>query len=884
MEQSLYRYILKYSWRQQIILTALAVASFGPYYLYLDMPKAIVNQGISGKGVTFPVDLWGMGVFQLDQIQYLLVLCFGFIGLVFVQQCFKYAINVFQGISGERMLRRLRYQLYTHVLRFPLPTFRKMSQGEIIPMITAEVETLGGFIAESFALPIFQGGMLLVIGGFLFYQNWMMGVAAISLYPIQLWLIPKLQRRVNQLGKERVRGARRLADRIGETISGMQEVHANDASNPMLAEFTRRLGVIYWVRYKIYQQKFVIKFINNSLQQFGPFLFYSIGGVLAIRGELDVGTIVAAVAAQKEMGGPLKELLTHYQMREDSRIKYEQVISQFAPDGLRDDRYILADPDTPLEVKGELEARGVTYSDEHGVAMVDNVAFAIPLPAKVAVVGSTGREELLMLMSGLLAVTRGRISIGGADLAQQTQAALGRRFAYVGASSYLFNTTLADNLVLGLRHRPLTEREMDAIEKRRFERELGEARASGNMPVDPDADWTDYAAAGVSTAEELRAAAIRALRLARLDDDVYQLGLRGTIDPAKSPDLAARVLAARTALRAKLADPAMAALVETWDRAKYNSNATVAENVLFGTAVGDVFHPDRMAEHPYVLDVLAKVGLRDRFLAIGHELASTMVELFADLPADHEFFQQFSFISADDLPELKDILARAPADKLDTLDDAARRRLMSLPFKIIPARHRLGVIGGDVIDLLLHARAAFAEGLPEKLRGAVAFFDPDAYTRGANLLDNIVFGKIGYGQAQAAEKVGVLIAEVVDELQLRDTVTGVGLSFEVGIGGTRLSAVQRQKAALARSVLKRPDILFLSEATALFDAATERQILDALMIEFADRTIIWSLQRPALAEKFEHILVVEDGKLVEHGPWSKLSAANGRLADILQNG
>ena len=46
------------------------------------------------------------------------------------------------------MLRRLRYELYARVIRFPLPRFRKVSQGEIIPMITAEVEPLGGFIGD----------------------------------------------------------------------------------------------------------------------------------------------------------------------------------------------------------------------------------------------------------------------------------------------------------------------------------------------------------------------------------------------------------------------------------------------------------------------------------------------------------------------------------------------------------------------------------------------------------------------------------------------------------------------------------------------------------------------------------------------------------------
>src|SRR5690606_10056608 len=134
---------------------------------------------------------------------------------------------------------------------------------------------------------------------------------------------------------------------------------------------------------------------------------------------------------------------------------------------------------------------------------------------------------------------------------------------------------------------------------------------------------------------------------------------------------------------------ALADLVESWDPEQYNSNATVAENLMFGTARNGVYHEDNLARDAHVLSVLDEVGLRRRFLEIGREVASTMVELFADLPPDHEFFQQFSFISSDDLPEYKDLLVRAKPDALDRLAEADRVRLMSLPFKLVLARHRL---------------------------------------------------------------------------------------------------------------------------------------------------------------------------------------------------
>ena len=270
MEPSIFKFVLRYSMRQQVTLTILAAASFPFLYAFYELPKTIVNQAIQGVPDTFPIDVLGI---EFGHMGFLFALCGLFLVLVVVNQSFKYYINVFKGLTGERMLRRLRYELYARILRFPLPTFRKMSQGEIIPMITAEVEPLGGFIGDAFSLPAFQGGTLLVILGFLFVQNPLMAAAAVSLYPLQVYVIPKLQRRVNQLGKQRVRLVRQLSDRIGETVQGVQEVHVHDTSNLELATFSHRLGTIFDVRYQIYRQKFVIKFLNNFIQQLGPFFF-----------------------------------------------------------------------------------------------------------------------------------------------------------------------------------------------------------------------------------------------------------------------------------------------------------------------------------------------------------------------------------------------------------------------------------------------------------------------------------------------------------------------------------------------------------------------------------------------------------------------------------
>ncbi len=884
MDRSLYGFIFRYSKTPQMYVLAITLCSLPFYYVSLDIPKKIINGALDSSSEDFlqPLQFFGWEVAQLDRFPLLFTLCGLFLVLVFINGGFKYFINVYKGLLGERMLRRLRYLLYGRILRFPLPHFRKVSQGELIPMITAEVEPLGGFIGDAFALPVHQGGLLITALIFIMAQDWKMGVAAIAFYPVQGWIIPKLQRTVNQLGKQRVQAVRKLSDRIGEAVTGAGDIHAHDTSAYELADFSSRLGHIFDIRYQIYRKKFFMKFLNNFLNQLTPFFFFSIGGYLVIQGELSLGSLVAILAAYKDLAPPWKELLNYYQRQADSRIKYDQVVSQFEPPGMWDEDRVTADVERAEPLAGAIEAGNLTLADAD-VRIVDSASFTIGLDERVAIVGAggSGKEELAQMLPGLLAPTGGSLKIGARDVQSMPEALLGRRIAYVGAQTQLFSASIGDNLFYGLKHRPLIDVEYDGDAAVERKREIAESLASGNTTDDPAADWIDYAAAGVENREELGRAAIRALGVAEMVDDIYQFGLRGTIDPAKNAAAAESILEARRSLRDHLAKANIEQLVEPFDKATYNTNATVAENLLFGTPVGGTFDVDRLAENAYVVAVLEKCGLIDDVLVMGFDVATTMVELFSDLPADHEFFEQFGFIKADDLPDYKELIGRADRADLAALKDEERGMLMSLPFLLIPARHALGLIEEEMQARLLEARAVFAEGLPEEHAGAIEFFDRDSYNAAASLQDNILFGKLPYGQAKASSRIGALISQIIDELGLRDTVVAAGFDFQVGIGGTRLSAAQRQKLAIARCVLKRPDVLILSEATAPLDGATQTKITNNLLAEFEGRALIWVLHRPSLASQFDRVLVMRGGRIVEQGNYAELDQPDTHFKELI---
>jgi len=873
MDRSLFAYILRHSRPQQIWLTLVICLYFPIQYVSLELPKLIIDDaiGADGKG-PFSVQLLGFIQFSIDasQLTFLWLLCGAYLFFVVLNNGIKYYINVYAGRLAERMLRRMRYELFQRILCFPIGHFRRSSPSEIIPMVTQELEPVGGFAGVAFSEPIYKGGMLLVLLGFMVAQDVILGLAAISLFPFQIWLIPRLQARVNRLNKKRVREVRRLAEQIGETVTAVAEIRANDAIRHERARFTARLAKIYWIRYDIYLQKYLIKFINNFIDKLTPFFFFAIGGWLVLEGQVTIGALTGVLLAYKDVSTPWRELLAWYQQKEDARIKYEQVMSQFDPPGLRPPHSLDDGPPEAFDPQSPIIFAQACLQDEGGNPVLQPLDMEVETSNSVVVLGQagSGRQEFALLLAGQMQPGSGAVTWGKLPLMDLPPSALGRELAYVSAQPVLATGTVADNLAFGLRHSVVAPANHDDAKAAQRARELLEARAAGNSEDDVDAFWLDMDRAGVESRSGLARRAIKVLRLVELADDVYRLGLRGTVDLTNRPELAAKILMARRALHDRLDGPDFADLVEPFNENTYNNNASIAENLLFGAPMGPAFQENNLAAQPFVRALLREIGLDEELMRVGRALAETMLELFADLPPGHEFFARYSFIAAEDLPSYQDIIKRS-AKGLRHLDGEEQDMLFELPLRLIAAQHRLGLINDRLKARILEARKALRDRLPGSLREEIAFFNADEYNPGASVQDNILFGKLVQSQAGAAQQIGNLIGELLDEMKLRDVVVEVGLSAHVGVAGARLGPIQRQKLALARAIVRRPRVLVVDEALGGLPISAQIRLASAILKERAGDSTIWLPTQDDLAQAgFARLLRFDQGRLDEDSPLS----------------
>ncbi len=161
------------------------------------------------------------------------------------------------------------------------------------------------------------------------------------------------------------------------------------------------------------------------------------------------------------------------------------------------------------------------------------------------------------------------------------------------------------------------------------------------------------------------------------------------------------------------------------------------------------------------------------------------------------------------------------------------------------------------------------------LHSRMAIVSQDVWLLNRSLRDNLTFGlerTVGDEElvgALADVELGDLLVEFPD-----------GLDTEVGDRGVRLSGGQRQRIALARALLRDPDIVILDEATSALDSVIERSVAAAIKRRLTGHTLIVIAHRLSTIRDADHILVFEGGRIVERGTWEELIERGGAFHEL----
>lgn len=300
MPRGLYGYVWYVSGRPQIALGLLSVVIFLLDLVPLELQRRIVNEAIGQRLFTT-----------------LMVLCAIYAGVALMQGIAKLAWNVYRNSIGEATSRRLRLDTFGAALRHPEPD-PAGREGAGVSIILSEADPVGLFVATSVSEPVLHGGVLLSVFAYLLYLQPLMAAVALTLFVPQCLFVPLVQNAINRRTADRIQVMRRLStDILAETAEGVLEREGR--------AYTQRVHGIYRLNMQIYRRKYGMNFVINFLYHLGTVGILFVGGWLVMRGQTQVGTVVAFVSGLTKVNDPWNDLVTFFRDMTNARIKYRLI-------------------------------------------------------------------------------------------------------------------------------------------------------------------------------------------------------------------------------------------------------------------------------------------------------------------------------------------------------------------------------------------------------------------------------------------------------------------------------------------------------------------------------------------------------------------------------
>ena len=825
-KKSLFWWVKTSNLKLQVIVLILIVITVFARVFPLQMQKQIVNQAIRFK-----------------DLHLLLIYCGLYIGAVVLSGVLKYVINILQARIGEETLAKLRKQLYSHILTLPMSFFRRTGAGMVVSSLVSEIASTGDFVGQAIAVPAINLLTLLAFGAYMFYLNPLLAALSLIIYPFALAVVPILQKRFNQTNRERVDITRKLSNSIGEAVSGIHEIHGNASFEIENEKFGHSIDKLFKTRIRLQLFKRGIMFSNNFFQSLGPFILFLVGGYLAINGRFDLGALVAFLSAYEKLYDPWKELMDFYQDYQDTSVRYKRVMEYFDAEP----EFAILPVSGKLEtLEGKIELQDVSFELAGGVRLLNQINFTLKPGEQLALVGfsGSGKSTLANVIGQIYKNTGGHVLLDGKELQDLTKKDVAANVGIVAQQPFIFDGTIKENLLYSC----------NAI------LEKGNGKGKRNLP----------------SLDEM----IAAIQQVGVFVDVLRFGLSTVLAHDAKDEQAQKLIRVRGSFYRDYGE-LLKDYVEFFDPERYLYNSNLVANLTFGSPNREEFALERLPANEHFLKFLEKAHLTTPLLRLGRDLAQQTVDILKSLKGDAFFFQQ-SPIAAEEFDSYGELVERMEKLKLHQLSKEDELKLLRLALNFIPARHKMVALPEYLQELVLEGRALFMETVNQEFPGAVTFYRRDEYLYSQTILDNILFGTPSTDNPKAMDRINQCVIQLLIEEDLLETIVEIGLNFQVGSKGDRLSGGQRQKIAIARAFLKSPAILIMDEATAALDNASQARIQNLLETKWKGRsTLVSVVHRLDTIKGYDRIAVMKAGKIVEMGPYQELIERKGILYELV---
>lgn len=357
---------------------------------------------------------------------------------------------------GRQVEFDLKQRIFEHLLRMEPAYFSRNTPGELISRATSDVDNIRrllGFAILSLANTVFAYALTVPV---MLSINVRLTLISLIVYPLMLVLVQAFSHRLRREQLEVQERLSRLSDLIQEDMSGIALIKIYAQEDNERRAFQRLNQDLLRANLTLAKTRTTLFPLLGGLASISLLVILATGARVIAEGFITVGDFVALLLYVERLVFPTALLgftITAYQRGEVSIDRVETILE--AEPKIQDQPPLLSLPLS--EVQGRLEAQNLTYTyPDSETPALDDVSFSIAPGERIAIVGpiGSGKSTLANALPRLLEVEPGHLKIDNRDVVEVPLQDLRRAIAYVPQDSFLFSTSIQNNIRYGV---PMTD-------------------------------------------------------------------------------------------------------------------------------------------------------------------------------------------------------------------------------------------------------------------------------------------------------------------------------------------------------------------------------------------------------------------------------------------